>query len=384
MVLKLLSLRKFCDRPDQVRSLTVAVRYWHVAVCLLGLTALAQQPAPNPDAPQLGEPIFRGGTTEVVVPVLVRDRDGNIVDGLQPPQFHLWDNGKEQQIHVDVTAEPISLVIAIESSLRVESILSQIKKLGSLIQPLLLGQQGEAAILAFDSRLRVMQDFTSDPDKIKAGIEKITAGSTQSRMIDAVERSVYMLRRRPKGNRKIILLVSETRDMGSEARLRETLMDVSLTNTIIFTVDITQLAVRLTEKQSQPARNPIDVTTMNNPLGVPNTPTTMEQNMGQLNRAQFVPLLKEIYTDAKGLFVRDPATQLARSTGGAEFTFLRQKGLEDAVQKINTEVRSQYMVTYTPSNREEPGYHTIVVSIDRGSYVCKTRPGYWIGGGKAQ
>ena len=110
----------------------------------------------------------------------------------------------------------------------------------------------------------------------------------------------------------------------------------------------------------------------------------MEQNMGQLNRAQFVPLLKEIYTDAKGLFVRDPATQLARSTGGAEFTFLRQKGLEDAVQKINTEVRSQYMVTYTPSNKEEPGYHTIEVSIDRSSYVCKTRPGYWIGGGKAQ
>ena len=230
----MLSLRKFCDRPDRVRSLTVAVRYWHVAVCLLGVTALAQQPAPNPDAPQLGEPIFRGGTTEVVVPVLVRDRDGNIVDGLQPPQFHLWDNGKEQQIHVDVTAEPISLVIAIESSLRVESILSQIKKLGSLIQPLLLGQQGEAAILAFDSRLRVMQDFTSDPDKIKAGIDKITAGSTQSRMIDAVERSVYMLRRRPKGNRKIILLVRLTSIRVSRSRASDPMSRVSLTRRMIL------------------------------------------------------------------------------------------------------------------------------------------------------
>ena len=354
------------------------------ALAVLSVAALAQNPAPNPDAPQMEEPILRGGTTEVVVPVVVRDRDGNIVDGLQPPQFHLWDNGKEQQIHVDVTYEPISLVIAIESSLRVESILSQIKKLGTLVQPLLLGQQGEAAILAFDSRLRVMQDFTSDPDKIKAGIDKITAGSSQSRMIDAVERSLYMLRRRPQGNRKIILLVSESRDTGSEGRLRETMMDVSLTNTIIFTVDITQLAVRLTEKPGPPSRNPIDVTTMNNPLGVPNTPTTMEQNMGQLNRAQFVPLLKEIYTDAKGLFVKDPATQLARATGGTEFTFLRQKGLEDAIQKINTEVRSQYMITYKPSNKEEPGYHAIEVTIDRTSYLCKTRPGYWMGGGKAQ
>ena len=229
-----------------------------------------------------------------------------------------------------------------------------------------------------------MQDFTSDPDKLKAGIDKITAGSTQSRMIDAVERSVFMLRRRPKGNRKIILLVTETRDTGSEARLRETLMGVSLSNTIIFTVDITQLAVRLTEKPTQPARNPIDPTTMNLPGGVVNTPTTMEQQYGMQNRAQFIPVLKEIYTDAKGLFVKDPATQLARATGGAEYTFLRQKGLEDAIQKINTEVRSQYMITYQPSNKAEPGYHTIEVSVAGTNYQCKTRPGYWIGGGKLQ
>jgi VWFA-related protein len=353
------------------------------AVAPLDLWAQQAKP-PDPDAPQFSNDVIRVGVTEVVVPVLVRDREGAIVDGLQPPQFHLWDNGKEQPIHVDVTYEPLSVVIAIESSSRVDSILSQIRRLGTTVQPMLLGTQGEAAVLAFDSRMRVMQDFTKDPDKIKAGIDKITVGSSQSRMIDAVERSVYMLRNRPKENRKVILLISETRDTGSEARLRETMMTVALTNTIIFTVDITQLAVRLTEKQSQPARNPIDPTTMNNPMGVPNTPTSMEQNYSMLNRAQFIPVLKEIYTDAKGLFVKDPATQLARATGGGEFTFLRQKGLEDALQKINTEVRSQYMVTYVPNNKEEPGFHTIEVAVAGMNYQCKTRPGYWMGGGKAQ
>jgi VWFA-related protein len=341
----------------------------------------------DPDAPEFNtDEIIRTGVTEVVVPVLVRDRDGNLVDGLQPPQFHLWDNGKEQEIHVDVTYEPISLVIAIECSSRVESVLSQIRHLSSLIQPVLVGRQGEAAVLAFDSRLRVMQDFTNDPDKIKAGIDKITVGSTQNRMIDAVEESVRMLqptRGRPKENRKVVLLISETRDTGSAARLRAVMMKVAFTNTIIYTVDISQLAVRLTERQSQPARNPIDPTTMNLPMGVPNTPTTMEQNYSMLNRAQFVPVLKEIYTDAKGLFVQDPATQFARGSGGQEFTFLRQKGLEDAVQKINTEVRSQYMITYRPNNKSEPGFHTIEVGVERTNYICKTRPGYWIGGGSS-
>ena len=165
--------------------------------------------------PEVGEPIVKTFVTNVVTPVLVTDQSGNIIDGLQPSQFHLWDNGKEQNIHVDVAFEPISLVVAIECAGRVESLLPQVKHLGTLLPPI-IGAQSEIAVIAFDHRIRVMQDFTSDPDKIKAGIDKINAGSTSSRMIDAVERSVYMLRKRPQNNRKIIMLVSETRDAGAK------------------------------------------------------------------------------------------------------------------------------------------------------------------------
>ncbi len=69
-----------------------------------------------------------------------------------------------------------------------------------------------------------------------------------------------MLKKRPRNNRKIILLVSETRDSGSEGRVRETLIDAQLSNVLVYTVDITQLAVRLTEKPTPPRPNPIDVT----------------------------------------------------------------------------------------------------------------------------
>jgi len=346
--------------------------------------ALAQAPANDKQKPEpieLGQIIGTSSVTNIVAPVLVTDRQGNLVDGLQPNQFHLWDNGKEQNIQVDVTYEPISLVIAIECSARVESILPQIKHLGSLVQTV-IGTQGEAAVIKFDGRLITMQDFTNDADKLKVAINKINAGSSGTRLIDAVDRSVYMLRNRPKGNRRIVLLVSETRDEGSETRLREALIRANLTNVLIYTVDITQFAVRLTEKPPDPGPTRRDPTVMNNPLGVPNTPTTMDQNYGMGNRAQFVPLLKEIFVDAKGLFVKDPSTQFARATGGHEFYFLKQKGLEEAVQRIGTEIRSHYMISYNPNNQTEGGYHTIEVGIDRTSdLICKTRPGYWLGGG---
>jgi VWFA-related protein len=329
--------------------------------------------------PELDRPIS-ASVTNILAPVLVTDRSGNIVDGLQPHQFHLYDNNKEQNIQVDVTFEPLSVVVAIEAAARVEAILSQVKHLGSLL-PTVVGDHGEAAILAFDSRLRVMQDFTTDSDKLKAGIDKITAGNSSSRMIDAVERAVYMLGKRPKDNRKIILLVSETRDMASEGRLRESLITAQLNNVVVYTVDITQLAVRLSGKPMPPRPNPIDVTAQQPVGGNPPTPTTDSQSYGP-SQVQFAPLLQEIYKDTKRIFVDSPSEVFAKGTGGAEFSFLKQKGLEEAVQRISLEIRSQYLITYNPSNKDETGFHAISVTVDNPRYIAKTRPGYWLGGGK--
>lgn len=350
------------------------------------LAAQSQTPPPpapsaNQEPPEDSDARFSSSTHVIVAPVLVTDRQGNIIDGLQPAQFHLFDNGKEQNIHVDVTFEPISLVIAMECTGRVESILRQMKAVGSLVQEI-IGTEGEAAVIKFDSRITKMQDFTNDTDKIKAAIDKINAGSTGTRLNDAVDTAVGMLKHRPATNRRIVLLISETRDEGSEARMKQVALDATFANVQVYTVDITQVAVRLTEPQPDPGPVNMDPTTMNAPLGIPNTPTTVAQNYGMGNRAQFVPLLKEVYTDAKGLFIKDPARQITLQTGGQQFYFLKKKGLEDAVARIGEELHSQYLVTYTSNNFGEPGYHTIEVTIDRSNLIARTRPGYWIGGGR--
>src|ERR1051325_11035773 len=174
-------------------------------------------PDPDAEVSPAGEPIIIH-VPNIVVPALVFDRDGNILNNLQPSQFHLYDNGREQDIHVDTEYQPISLVIAVEASYRDDAILKQIHKIGSMIEPLVIGDGGEAAVVAFDHRIRTLQDFTSDPTKLKDAIAKITSGSTSARMIDAVDSATLMLRHRPRDRRRIILLISETRDKGSMAR----------------------------------------------------------------------------------------------------------------------------------------------------------------------
>src|SRR5215510_16210995 len=149
-----------------------------IFLSLTGASLLAQQQKTQPPAETQAQPttepeqmlVIRESVEEVTTPVLVFDREGNYVNGLQPFQFHLYDNGKEQNIQVDTSYQPISLVICLQVNAHVEGILPQIRKIGNLIAPLLTGDQGEVAIIGFDSRVRLLQDWTSDPDKITKAV----------------------------------------------------------------------------------------------------------------------------------------------------------------------------------------------------------------------
>lgn len=335
--------------------------------------ASAQEPESSNE-----QPTFRVPVRVVEAPVTVIDKHGGYVDGLQPSDFKLFDNDKEQNIHVDVTFQPISLVIAIQASDQIEGILPKINKIGSLIQPILIGDQGEAAVLAFDHRFRTMQDFTSDPNKIQEAIKKITPGSRSSRLTDAVVESVRMLRSRPANRRRILLLISEVRDHGSEGRVRDALLDIQMNNVSVYGVDISRMMAGLTAPPVPP--RPDTLPPAMTPLpNMPSTPTTVWQATGgQGNSATFVPILVEIFKDTKAIFVDNPVEVYAKGSGGDQFSFAKQRGLEEAIENIGREIHSQYIVTYTPNNLQEGGFHNIEVDVNRRDVKVRTRPGYWM------
>ncbi len=346
------------------------------AIALAGSLLFAQSRNDDVQAP----PPFRVSTDLVVAPVTVFDRSGGYVSGIQPEQFHLFDNDKEQNIHVDVAYQPISLVIAIQANSHVESILPQVQRIGNLITPLVIGDQGEAAVVAYDSRIRTLQDFTSDPEKITKAVKSITPGSTANRMIDAVVDSGRMLDSRPKNRRRILLLIGETRDLSSESRAREALIGLQLANIVFYAVDMSRFVSTLSA-HPEPAR-PLQQPAAAYPLpgGNPSTPNTVAQTYSQNDRAQFLPLMVELFKDAKAIFKDNPVELFTKGTGGSEFSFYRQKGLEEAIQKIGEELHSQYLISYNPNNKEEGGFHHITVGVSGRSDVARvqTRLGYWL------
>jgi len=340
---------------------------------------MAQQPATK----EQEQPNQKFVTTveNVVASVAVYDRGGNYVNGLQPDQFRIFDNGKEQNIHsVDVTFTPISMVVAIQANARADKILPQVNRIGNLLKPIVLGDQGEAAVIAFDSRVRTLQDFTSDADKITRAVRSITAGSISSRMVDAVEESARLLRTRNKDRRRILLVIGETRDFGSEARSRETLISLQLSNVVAYWLDMSHLFGTLTAPAPDPRPDNLPPAMHPLPSGVPATPTTIQQTYGTNGTsAEFIPLMVEIFKDAKNIFKTSPAVLFTKGTGGSQFSFYTQKSLESAIEEISDHLHSEYTISYTPNNKDEGGFHQINVEVIGHNYRCQTRPGYWVG-----
>jgi VWFA-related protein len=341
----------------------------------------SKRPEPKPrDSQDQTIPTFRAPVTNIRVPTKVYGPNRNFLTGIASDRFHLFDNGKEQNVFVDESLIPISMVIAIQCNAEVDRILPKVNRIGGMIAPLLVGGEGEAAVIAFDSRVRTLQEFTSDPDKITEAVSKLRSGSTPSRLVDAVDAAEHMLRERPTDRQKIVLLISETRDEGSTNGRLDTLDYLQVDNIIVYTVTMSRVLGKLTAPAADPrldnrppAMNPM-------PSGVPATPTSVMQTYGtEGGSAQFIPVFAEVLKNIKYAFRMPAADLFTQGTGGSKFDFYGGKGLEDAIEQMAVELHLQYMLTYSPNNKADGGWHDIKVVVDGVSKVrVRTRPGYWM------
>lgn len=326
---------------------------------------------------ELPERVFRAEANVVLAPVTVLTRDGKYVNGLEARDFRLYDNDKLQDIRMDVSFTPISMVVAIQRNNRTEAVLGAVKKIGPMLEALLVGEQGEAALLAFDHRLEVIQDFTNDGAKFSKALERLMPGSTSSRVVDAVFQSINMLRKRPRDRRRILVLISETKDRGSEGDLRDALLEAEFHNVIVYTININRALTSLTTQAPPPRPDPFPAASHPVPPIAPQTPHSVAQLRG-VESMHFEPLIVELFSQVKAIFIPNHAEVLTRYTGGREYSFTGLKSLERAITDLGEELHSQYILSYTPNNMSEGGYHRIRVEVNRPNLVVRTRPGYWM------
>jgi hypothetical protein len=131
---------------------------------------------------------------------------------------------------------PISLAIAIQTSGISSPALAMIRRIGGMIQPLVIGDRGEAAVVTFDRQTKRLQDFTPNDDNIRGAVKSVSAASNvdQTRVLDAVIEVADRLQQH-KG-RGVLLLISESRDRGCDSTFRQSIEAVEREGIEVFGV----------------------------------------------------------------------------------------------------------------------------------------------------
>ena len=71
---------------------------------------------------------------------------------------------------------------------------------------------------------------------------------------------------------------------------------------------------------------------------------------------------------------------MAKGTGGMDYSPRTEDGLQESIAKIGEDIRSQYLLSYRPNNRNQGGiFHHIRVEIPYDQLKVRARPGYLYG-----
>jgi VWFA-related protein len=365
-------------------------------LALPGVFAWGQAPSgPIPPKPGVEVQLPPAGTQAKVkvhvalvnTPVTVRDGRGDMVHNLEARDFQIADNGVSQQItHFDLGGDPISMVILIETSSRIAPLLPEVRKTGILFTQAVMGPTGEAAVVGFNDSVDKLQDFTTNADLIENTIAHLGQGTSGSKLYDAMAVGVEMLSGRPQatadkpGRRRVLMIISEATDAGSEAKLGEVLRQAQLANVTIYSVGLstTRAELQAKPKDTRPKITPPGTFPLPPQPGVPQTPTSEENRYGNIDlMAAAVWAVQHIHDQ-----VKDHALEVAATaTGGAHLATFKDRSIEKAIDEIGGELHSQYTISYTPTGTDATGYHEIKVNVlrhDAKNLKVRARPGYYL------
>jgi Ca-activated chloride channel homolog len=272
--------------------------------------------------------VFRQQVEEVVLHATVVDDKQHIVTTLNKSDFSVFEDGHPQVItsfrHEDI---PVAMGIVVDNS---GSMGEKRQKVNDAALNLVRASNSndEVFIVNFNDEYYLDQDFTSNINKLKEGLEKIDArGGTA--LYDAVVASADHLKKEAKLEKKVILVVTDGEDNESAESLEQ--------------------AVRRLQAENGPTVYAIGI-------------LDSEEHPKHARRALQI---------------------MSERTGGIAF-FPKTLDEVDAISRtVAHDIRTQYTIGYKPTTpKNQGGYRQVKVdarSHGRNKLTVRTKSGYYAG-----
>ena len=276
--------------------------------------------------------MFRSSVDLVSVAAVVRDRQGRIVRGLAREDFEVFDDGVRRPIVEFAPAEdgPVSVAILLDTSgsMRVSDSFAAARSLVEQLLGSLRPHIDEVAFYAFDSGLRQVTDYTTDPERVRRALPDLDAfGSTA--LYDAIGTVAAQLDQRH-NRRRALVVVTDGIDTSSHRSASEVSGIASASDVPVYVV-----TVGSGEPEIEPATH----------VQYDPRPVTPTAHLGNL----------------------------AHWTGGALFNGRGPLAAGVSVRTILAELRHQYLLAFESAG---PGWRPVDVRLRRGAVTVRTRSAY--------
>ncbi|MBO0719914.1 MAG: VWA domain-containing protein [Blastocatellia bacterium] len=230
--------------------------------------AVAQGRPAQESKPQM---TIRMDTDLVAIDVTATDVNGNYIRDLQENEFEVFEDGKPRKLDFftmtdeSTLSRPLAVVFALDTSgsLKPEETVT-LREAALKFTELMKGDSVFAA-MAFNDKVKVLQDFTNDSHKLERALGKIDSFEGSTRIYDAIDRAIVMLDRkapRTRGNRplrRVVIVISDGFDSASIIDRKELVRRANSLGVTIYSITLPSYMLSPT-RMSDRVITPLDAT----------------------------------------------------------------------------------------------------------------------------
>ena len=351
-------------------------------------------PCVSGQAPQTAAPTLTVRSTDVLAPVLVKSKRGEVLLKLTAADFALVDNGVPQDVTLvqDTDSQPLALAIVVETGGAGTGHLADYRQIDAALDALIGGVEHRVALIGFDSEPHLFTPFTEGTAMASNQLASLREGDQGGAILDGVEFALQQLRSQPARYRRAILLISETIDHGSKTTLGEALRLINDTNTIVYSFGFSSTKSAVAHEAKKFGTVGVYGGQFGSSEPGPAHGCFSRQGAdaeyeGHYSKqvldciSQLAPPLRLAtmsFLAARNALRTNAAEAVAQLTGGEYFHFHNVKDLKQGLIAVSNDVPNYYVLSFHPSSLD-PGIHALRIKLlSYPNAILKSRTEYWI------
>jgi Ca-activated chloride channel family protein len=324
------------------------------------LDRLGEPPPPPPLPSPKGEQQISPGdvisveTTEVMLPVTVRDSNGRLVATLKRDDFRVFEDNREQPLRdLALRQVPVDAILMVDASSSAARNLDDFRRAAEGFADR-LSPDDRISLIKFDDSVQLLQDWTKSRFQLQRALTRIVPG-----MFTRFNDALLLAAREQYGStqsRRALIVLTDGIDSGRGTTLENAARALLEAQVTVYVVSNTEIS--RAEKLAD-----LDSLTKG---------TDASQRFNKLQIDDLRAGLRALDESEQTL------EQLTAATGGRLYKPRSFDALEATYAEVSEELRHQYALYYTPLNRtRDGGFRRVRVEATNPSYETHTRIGYF-------